>query len=98
MSDEAGLLDAIREDQGSDEPRLIYADWLDDHGQAERAEFIRLQCEYARLPNGSPEWRDKYNRAHRLLERHRTSWFGALDKELADCVVERGFVSRLRGD
>lgn len=32
-------------------PRLIYADWLDEHDQPERAEFIRVQCELARLMN-----------------------------------------------
>src|SRR5262245_35833946 len=28
--------------------RLIYADWLDEHDQSERAEFIRVQCELMR--------------------------------------------------
>jgi uncharacterized protein (TIGR02996 family) len=32
-----------------DAPRLVYADWLEDHGEAGRAEFIRLQCELARM-------------------------------------------------
>jgi hypothetical protein len=27
----------------------MFADWLDEHGEPERAEFIRLQCEIARL-------------------------------------------------
>lgn len=27
-----------------DTPRLIFADWLDDNGEPERAEFIRVQC------------------------------------------------------
>lgn len=30
---------------GDDAPRLIYADWLEEHGQPERADFIRVQCE-----------------------------------------------------
>jgi hypothetical protein len=30
--------------------RLVYADWLDDNGEHERAEFIRLQCALPRLP------------------------------------------------
>ncbi len=33
-----------------DAPRLIYADYLDDQGQPERAEFIRVQCALARWP------------------------------------------------
>jgi uncharacterized protein (TIGR02996 family) len=32
---------------GDDLPRLVYADWLDEHGESERAEFIRVQCELA---------------------------------------------------
>jgi uncharacterized protein (TIGR02996 family) len=33
-----------------DAPRLIYADWLDEHGEPERADFIRTECRLARLP------------------------------------------------
>jgi uncharacterized protein (TIGR02996 family) len=32
-----------------DAPRLIYADWLDEHGESDRAEFIRLQIELPQL-------------------------------------------------
>lgn len=46
---EAFLADII-EHPDDDAPRLIYADWLEDHGDASRAEFIRVQCELARLP------------------------------------------------
>jgi uncharacterized protein (TIGR02996 family) len=56
MSDEQGLLTAICDSPEDDVPRLIYADWLDEHGTTKasraRAEFIRLQCESAQL---SPE-------------------------------------------
>jgi uncharacterized protein (TIGR02996 family) len=34
---------------GDDAPRLVYADWLDEHGEPGRAEFIRVQCERAEL-------------------------------------------------
>lgn len=37
---------ATPEDDG---PRLIYSDWLEERGDAERAEFIRVQCKLARL-------------------------------------------------
>lgn len=49
-SDEAGLLAAILESPEGDGPRLIYADWLEENGKPERASFIRVQCELARLP------------------------------------------------
>ncbi len=42
-TDGAGLLDAILAAPDDDVPRLVCADWLDDNGQAERAEFVRLQ-------------------------------------------------------
>ena len=35
------LLAAIRADPDSDVPRLVYTDWLQEHGQEVRAEFIR---------------------------------------------------------
>lgn len=31
-------------------PRLVYADWLDENGQCDRAEFIRVQIEEAKVP------------------------------------------------
>lgn len=33
----------------SDAVRLIYADWLDDRGETDRAEFIRVQCQIAAM-------------------------------------------------
>jgi uncharacterized protein (TIGR02996 family) len=57
MSDAAALLAAIRAAPDDDAPRLIYADWLDEHSQPERAEFIRVQCELAR--NDSPTLRQR---------------------------------------
>ncbi len=49
MRQDNGFLEDITEHPDDDTPRLVYADWLDDHGQPERAEFIRVQCELARL-------------------------------------------------
>lgn len=40
---ERALLDEIRARPGDPAPRLVYADWLDDHGHIERAEFLRVQ-------------------------------------------------------
>jgi uncharacterized protein (TIGR02996 family) len=38
----------IREFPDNDAPRLVYADWLDEQGDP-RGEFIRVQCELARM-------------------------------------------------
>jgi uncharacterized protein (TIGR02996 family) len=38
------LLQAILDDPEDDTPRLVYADWLEENGEPERAEFIRAEC------------------------------------------------------
>jgi uncharacterized protein (TIGR02996 family) len=45
------LAAAIRANPADDLPRLVAADWLDEHKEAERAAFIRVQCELVKLPN-----------------------------------------------
>jgi uncharacterized protein (TIGR02996 family) len=52
MSDRDALLRAICENPDDDAPRLIYADWLDEHGDPLQAEFIRVQVELARVHEG----------------------------------------------
>lgn len=41
---------AIVDQPDDDAIRLVAADWLDEHGEPERAEFIRVQCELAKCP------------------------------------------------
>ncbi len=49
MTPHDAFLAAIIEHADEDWPRLQFADWLEEHGQPERAEFIRVQCEIAEL-------------------------------------------------
>jgi uncharacterized protein (TIGR02996 family) len=60
---------AIREAPEDDAPRLVYADWLDDHGQSDRAEFIRVQCALAKL---GPDRRKGRKERVRLDPREKT--------------------------
>ena len=55
MSLERAFLEEIAERPDDDVPRLVYADWLEDNGQPERAAFVRFQCQAARLRPGTPE-------------------------------------------
>ncbi|MBO0700780.1 MAG: TIGR02996 domain-containing protein [Zavarzinella sp.] len=48
MSDADAFLEAIHAAPDDDAPRLVFADWLDEHGQSDRAEFIRVQIEMRR--------------------------------------------------
>jgi len=35
-------------------PRLVYADYLEEHSKPEQAAYLRIQCELARLPADDP--------------------------------------------
>lgn len=50
MNDGEALLAAVLANPEEDLPRLVYADWLDDNGKADRAKFIRASIEFDRLP------------------------------------------------
>ena len=41
MSERAAFVSAILDNPADDTVRLVFADWLDEHGEPERAEFIR---------------------------------------------------------
>lgn len=51
MSTESDFIVSIVEHSNEDAYRLVFADWLEDHDQSERATFIRLHCELASLPD-----------------------------------------------
>src|SRR5215217_4715089 len=80
MSQQDAFLSAIREAPDDDTPRLVLADWLEDHGDPDRAEFIRVQCRLA--PGGEaldPEVRAALQaRQQALLDRHGGAWLGSL--------------------
>ncbi len=91
MSDEKALLAAIWEHPHDDTPRLVYADWLQENGQPERAEFIRVQCEYWRVSGDDPKWVELEKRAKRLWKSHRKKWRAGLPSPLQRCEFHRGF-------
>ena len=77
MTHDEAFIQAIREAPHEDAPRLIYADWLEEHGQADRAEFIRVQGRLARMPD-AVEQATWTARAEELLRRHWEEWVGLL--------------------
>ncbi|MBY0457216.1 MAG: TIGR02996 domain-containing protein, partial [Gemmataceae bacterium] len=84
-TDGDALLRAICENPGEDTPRLVYADWLDENGDPERAEFIRLQCA---LDAGDPFAPDRWSLLRRewnLLRRYGERW--VRDDGLSDLVA-----------
>lgn len=65
-ADELGMLRAICAEPQEDTPRLAYADWLDEHGEADRAEFIRVQVRIAAAEDqqGRTQWWRAMRKAH----------------------------------
>jgi uncharacterized protein (TIGR02996 family) len=68
MTERDALYQAVVESPDEDAPRLVFADWLDDHGEHEQADFIRFQVQMALLP--------EYDRDHQRGRHHqRTLYF-----------------------
>jgi uncharacterized protein (TIGR02996 family) len=79
-----GLVRAICESPDDDQLRLVYADWLDEHGDPARAEFVRLQCALDGADAFAPGRRARLRREWELLRRHGMRWIG--EDGLADVI------------
>lgn len=95
------LLRAIHCDPADDTSRLVYADWLTDNDQPERAAFIRCQIELAAIPDPPPEpsvGMRAASRSHRLAALHvwsmqwKTKYYALRQRErelqsLGNCIA-----------
>jgi uncharacterized protein (TIGR02996 family) len=70
------LLTDAKDDPSADLPRLLLADWLDDHGESDRAEFVRLQCRLVALDEADAGRESLRRRERELLDRHEADWLG----------------------
>jgi uncharacterized protein (TIGR02996 family) len=89
LAQHEAFLRAIFDAPDDDTPRLVYADFLDETGDPERAERIRVQCELERLPpDADPARRKRLEARSAALSPHR-------DRPAADLfwprVFRRGF-------
>jgi uncharacterized protein (TIGR02996 family) len=85
-------------DPADDAPRLIYADWLDEQGDADRAEFIRIQIRLENLPKWEPDRFDLEERSLDLLSAHWDDWTAGLPEAArrGQLTFRRGFVGEAR--
>jgi uncharacterized protein (TIGR02996 family) len=90
-----GFIQSIIEDPEDDTPRLVYADWLEEYGCPERAEFIRVQIALDRLPTGDPSWASLRTREAELLDCHQREWVGPLRSLLTRWMFRRGFLDEV---
>jgi len=99
--EELSLLAAIHANPREDTPRLVYADWLQEHDQPEYAEFIRLECGFL-PPDLTIDGRK--NRIKELKRSLDTNWPGGLPNgvffygyyrrgiPLVSCSISQSFV------
>jgi uncharacterized protein (TIGR02996 family) len=105
MIEDEDLYRAILDDPDGDMPRLVYADWLEEQGDTDRAEFIRIQCDLAGLPPSYPDRATLRARARlcdrsrRLEVQHRAEWLGpfgpAVEAGKVWAEFRRGFVGSI---
>lgn len=92
-----GLLQAIYDDPDDDAVRLVYADFLEENGEAHRAEFIRLQIDRANQQKEPPP----SHRENALLRQHFDDWTREarpFDPDRMSLQFRRGFVESARID
>jgi uncharacterized protein (TIGR02996 family) len=99
-STEAALLAAILASPADDLPRLVYADWCDENGQPERAEFIRTEIEMAKMSpdkdeppddRDQPRFQPLQDRAKELWDAHAEQWYPGLKRCAEEVSTDRGF-------
>jgi uncharacterized protein (TIGR02996 family) len=92
---EQAFLRAVLDEPDDDTHRLVYADWLDENGRPERAEFIRLQIERARRPLHDPARAVPGERESALLQAQNEEWLWILSEAKRRwgtyLAFERGF-------
>src|SRR5262245_61467675 len=99
MTHDDAFVESIVEAPDDDAPRLIYADWLEEHEDPDRAAFVRVQIELARLPEGDPRREELERREDELLTEHEGRWTAPLRavllEDIAMAVFHRGFVEEM---
>jgi uncharacterized protein (TIGR02996 family) len=66
MTDGTALYRSILAHPADDTPRLVYADWLEENGRSEEAEFIRVECRLEAILPGEPEYTELIDRREEL--------------------------------
>jgi uncharacterized protein (TIGR02996 family) len=92
MTHDEAFLQAVIESPEDDAPRLVYADYLDDHGRPERASLIRVQCLLAKLPEDDPRREELEAQERALLWKHEEEWVGPLRGLASAWAFRRGFL------
>src|SRR5262249_1548852 len=89
-------LRSIAEEGDDNTGRLVFADWLEEHGDGPRAEFLRVQCQLAASKLSKNRRHALRVRERALLDAHRHEWGQAFGLPIEDVSFERGLTGRMR--
>lgn len=91
MNPEQAFLHAILDAPDDDGPRLMYADWLTERDDP-RGEFIRVQCELAKMEPDDDHRPDLQDREHDLLTEQGDTWARTVTGLVEEHCFRRGFI------
>jgi uncharacterized protein (TIGR02996 family) len=74
MTPHEAFLQTIAADPDDDAPRLVYADWLEEHAESAFAGLIRVQCELAQLRDENDYWLELKVREEALWRELQPHW------------------------
>lgn len=74
MTDRQAFLNAVIDRPDDDLLRLVFADFLEETGDPDRAEFIRLHVEQAGARPDDTAWQERQQRINELLLEHDRHW------------------------
>jgi uncharacterized protein (TIGR02996 family) len=80
VRDNSAFLKQLRDDPADLATLLIYADWLDDHGASDRAEFIRLQSQLLQLRQRQKGFSAASRRLRRLGQSLDRAWLSVVNR------------------
>jgi uncharacterized protein (TIGR02996 family) len=86
------FLQAVLDDPDDDRVRLVYADRLEERGEAARAELIRVQCRLEKLSPRADRALELARLANDLLADHEEEWLGEWAGRLVRWEFRRGFL------
>src|SRR5690349_19107223 len=92
--EQAALLAAIVANPDDDTARLVYADWLQEHGDEEQAQFIRASIQIEWLEDHEDDAREKLaRRIDGQANRNGGHWLEKLGVRPASSVYDRGMTA-----
>jgi uncharacterized protein (TIGR02996 family) len=89
------LLQLVIEAPDDNGPRLACADWLEQHGEGTRADFIRVQCFLDQMSSEDSERPGLVREEQQMLQEHGWEWAEDFGTQISEWTYRRGFVERV---